>query len=102
MCGDSKTLLGGAHLDQALERTDAGMGGFRPGLVLAVCLALAAPALADDSGPCRHAEGSYDAAIGTYTVAPGDVLSAIAARFGLTVEVLEQQNALGNHQIQVG
>ena len=102
MSGDTKVLISAAHLDRTPRRTEAGTGRFQSGWVLAVCLALAGSALADDSGPRRHAEGSYDAATGTYTVAPGDDLGAIAQRFGLTVQALEQQNNLGSDQIQVG
>ena len=74
----------------------------RTAFVLALCLALAAPVQAADSGPRRHAEGSYDPATGTYTVAPGDVLGAIAQRFGLDLSTLEQQNGLGSEDIQIG
>ncbi len=74
----------------------------RPGLALAVCLALGAAVQAADGGPRHHAQGSYDPATGSYTVAPGDDLGAIALRFGVSLGTLEQENNLGSAQIQVG
>ncbi|MCG6941493.1 MAG: LysM peptidoglycan-binding domain-containing protein [Thiohalocapsa sp.] len=71
-------------------------------LALALYLALAAPVQAADNGPRQHAEGSYDPATGIYTVAAGDVLGAIARRFGLSLSALEQQNDLSSTQIKVG
>jgi hypothetical protein len=73
----------------------------RAGLVLALCLVLA-PTQGADGEPRRHARGSYDPSTGIYRVAPGDRLGAIAQRFGLTVNALEERNNLSSDQIQVG
>lgn len=71
-------------------------------LASALGLVLAAAVQAADGGPRHHAQGAYDAATGTYTVAPGDELGAIALRFGVSVGALEQQNALSSSRIQRG
>jgi len=74
-------------------------------LVLAVALAVAGvagAAQAADGGPRHHAQGTYDAASGVYTVAPGDDLGDIAQRFGVSVAALEQGNGLQSSSIQVG
>jgi LysM repeat protein len=56
-------------------------------LGLIVCLAFTQPALADTS----------------YTVQPGDTLTRIAARFGVTIEALVRANQLANPNVlQVG
>ena len=78
------------------------LGRILAGPLLAVSLMSPAPLRAADSGPRAHAEGSYDAATGTYTVAPGDVLGAIAQRFGLSLSALERQNDLRSEQIRIG
>ncbi len=58
--------------------------------------------LAVDTGPRAHARGSFDAATGVYTVVGGDDLGPIAARFGMSLAQIEQQNGLSSDQIQVG
>ncbi len=70
-------------------------------LLLASGLALA-EVKAADGGPQPHAQGPFDPAAGAYTVAIGDDLSSIAARFGLSVAEIEQQNGLGSDLIRVG
>jgi len=70
-------------------------------LAIAACLWLGA-AQAADSGPRHHAEGRYDAASGTYTVAPGDDLDGIAERLGVSVGELRSTNNLTSDIIDVG
>lgn len=97
-------VLVSPHRTRAAGRAAASarLALWRCGLALAFCLAFAAGARAGDGGSRHHAEGSYDAATGIYTVAAGDELGAIALRFGVSVSALEQQNALSSSQIQVG
>lgn len=59
-------------------------------------------AQAADSGARRHAQGGYDAADATYTVAGGDSLNAIAERFGMTVDAIKVDNTLQSDEIGVG
>jgi arylsulfatase A-like enzyme/LysM repeat protein len=66
------------------------------------CLAFATIATAGDTGPRRHAEGSYHAASSTYEVAKGDDLEAIAARFGMTLAALMEQNGLSSDALVIG
>ena len=61
-----------------------------------------ASAQAADSGPAPHARGPYDPSTGVYTVVSGDAAGAIAARFGLSLDQLDQQNGLANNLLQVG
>lgn len=70
-------------------------------LLLTTGLALGAVQAADGR-PQRHAQGPFDPATGSYTVVGGDDLSHIAARFGLSVAQIEQQNGLSSDRIQVG
>ena len=58
--------------------------------------------VAADNGPSAHARGGFDAATGVYTVVSGDALGAIAARFGMSLAQIDQQNGLSSNQIQVG
>ncbi len=99
--------------EKALEhsgrpKAGGGVGGrvrgalARSGLALAFALAVTAALQAADGGPRPHAEGSYNASAGTYQVAPGDNLGAIAQRFGLSLSTLEKQNNLSSTQIRVG
>ena len=74
----------------------------RPLLFVVLATLLASHTLAADNGPSAHARGSFDAATGVYTVATGDALGAIAARFGMSLSQIDQQNALSSNQIQVG
>jgi LysM repeat protein len=57
---------------------------------------------AADTGPRRHAQGSYDASADRYTVAAGDALSGIALRFGTDVDGLRTLNKLSGDRIVVG
>ncbi len=53
------------------------------------------------SGGAQYANGTY-ANFGTYivyTVAPGDVLSGIALRFGVTVSKIQQWNSIKNSNV---
>ncbi|MGB5830517.1 MAG: LysM peptidoglycan-binding domain-containing protein [Thiohalocapsa sp.] len=59
-------------------------------------------ALAAADGPRAHARGGFDPASGVYTVVSGDALGAIAARFGMSLAQIDQQNALSSNQIRVG
>jgi len=52
--------------------------------------------------PPQHARGYYDPEDGTYLIAPGDDLFAIAERFGTTVDVLQQANGLDSSDIEAG
>jgi LysM repeat protein len=52
--------------------------------------------------PPKHARGFYDPSNGTYLIAPGDDLFAIAERFGTSVEVLEQTNSVKSDKIEAG
>ncbi len=52
--------------------------------------------------PPRHAAGIYDPDTGTYQIAKGDDLSAIAERFGTTVNALEEANGLQSSEIIAG
>jgi len=52
--------------------------------------------------PPKHARGYYDPDNGTYVVAPGDDLYAIAKRFGTTVEAIGEANAMTSNKIEVG
>ena len=70
-------------------------------LALAACFA-AGSVQAADSEPRRHAEGTYDAASGVYTVVAGDDLSTIAERLGVTVAALKEQNKLRSDKIEIG
>ncbi len=71
-------------------------------LLIAGFALIGAGALAADGGARAHAEGQYDASTNTYTVAAGDELSAIAERFGATVDALEAQNKFTSDKITVG
>ncbi len=68
-------------------------------LLLFLC---ATGAEAGDRGPQQHARGGYDAASGTYEVAPGDDLDAIARRFDVSVESLRGANTLASDTIDIG
>jgi arylsulfatase len=70
-------------------------------LAVAACFAFGSVQAAD-SGPRQHAEGSYDAASGVYTVVAGDDLSTIAERLGVTVAALKEQNKLRSDTIEIG
>ncbi len=52
--------------------------------------------------PPKHARGYYDTDAGTYVVAPGDDLYAIAKRFGTTVEAIGEANAMTSNKIEAG
>ncbi len=52
--------------------------------------------------PPPHAQGFYDPDTGTYLIAEGDDLSAIAERFGTTVAALEEANGLTSSLIIAG
>lgn len=52
--------------------------------------------------PPKHAAGYYNPDTGIYTIAEGDDLSAIAERFGTTVEALEEENILPDSKIIAG
>jgi LysM repeat protein len=52
--------------------------------------------------PPPHAAGFYDPDTGTYVIAEGDDLSAIAERFGTTVAALEEANDLQSSEIIAG
>jgi len=52
--------------------------------------------------PPQHARGYYEPDSGTYLVAPGDDLFAIAERFGTTVDALQQANGLDSSDIEAG
>lgn len=71
-------------------------------LFLVLVTLVASHTLAADNGPSAHARGRFDAATGVYTVVSGDALSAIAARFGMSLAQIDQQNDLSTNQIQVG
>ncbi len=72
-----------------------------PILLLAAAL-ITSSALGADNGPRAHARGGFDAATGVYTVVSGDDLGPVAARFGMSLPQIEQQNGLSSDQIQVG
>jgi len=70
----------------------------RPLLFLVLATLLASHTVAADNGPGAHARGGFDAATGVYTVVSGDTLGAIAARFGMSLAQIDQQNDLStNH-----
>jgi LysM repeat protein len=71
-------------------------------LFVVLATLLASHTLAADNGPSAHARGSFDAATGVYTAVSGDALGATAARFGMSLAEIDQQNALSSNQIQVG
>ena len=52
--------------------------------------------------PPEHARGYYDPDSGTYLIAPGDDLYAIAKRFGTTVEAIGEANAMTSNKIEAG
>jgi len=52
--------------------------------------------------PPKHARGYYDPDSGTYVIASGDDLFAIAERFATTVEALQQANGLDSNEIEAG
>ena len=52
--------------------------------------------------PPKHAKGYFEADAGTYVVAPGDDLYAIAKRFGTTVEAIGEANAMTSNKIEAG
>lgn len=52
--------------------------------------------------PPPHARGFYDPSSGTYSIASGDDLYAIAKRFGTSVEALQQANGLKSAEIKAG
>ncbi|MCG6862337.1 MAG: LysM peptidoglycan-binding domain-containing protein, partial [Chromatiaceae bacterium] len=70
-------------------------------LTLIVCF-VAGGLQAADSGSRHHAQGTFDAATGTYEVAKGDDLDAIAERFGVTLQELTKANKLSSTEIEVG
>jgi len=74
----------------------------RPFRLFALAALFGSSALAANNGPSAHARGGFDAATGVYTVVSGDALGAIAARFGMSLAQIDQQNALSSNQIQVG
>jgi hypothetical protein len=93
---------------QTLQRKRPSIAGHRAvfsvlALTAAITLGLAlGSAQAADSGARRHAQGGYDAANATYTVAEGDRLSAIAERFGMTIDAIKADNKLQSDEIGVG
>jgi LysM repeat protein len=93
---------------QTLQRKRPSIAGHRAvfsvlALTAAITLGLAlGSAQAADSGARRHAQGGYDAANATYTVAEGDRLSAIAERFGTTIDAIKADNKLQSDEIGVG
>lgn len=52
--------------------------------------------------PPKHARGYYNPDAGTYLIAPGDDLYAIAKRFGTTVEAIGEANAMTSDKIEAG
>jgi LysM repeat protein len=52
--------------------------------------------------PPKHARGYYDPDAGTYLIAPGDDLYAIAKRFGTTVEAIGEANTMTSNKIEAG
>ncbi len=73
----------------------ASANGIRNADVLSVGRSLTVPSGLRGRGP--------DALSGTYTVRPGDTLSAVAARFGVSIGSIVRQNGLGSaHQIFIG
>ena len=52
--------------------------------------------------PPKHAKGYYDPDSGTYLIAEGDDLYAIAKRFGTTVEAIGEANAMTSNKIEAG
>ena len=66
----------------------AGVNGIRNADVLSVGRSLTVPSGLRSRGP--------DAMSGTYTVRPGDTLSAIAGRFGVSIGSIVRQNGLGS------
>ena len=52
--------------------------------------------------PPEHARGYFDPDAGTYLIAPGDDLYAIAKRFGTTVEAIGEANAMTSNKIEAG
>jgi LysM repeat protein len=62
--------------------------------LVAMALICSAVLAAKDGGARRHAKGEYDAATHTYVVAPGDDLTHIGRRFGISVSELKTLNAL--------
>jgi LysM repeat protein len=52
--------------------------------------------------PPKHARGYYDPDAGTYLIAAGDDLYAIAKRFGTTVEAIGEANAMTSNKIEAG
>lgn len=71
------------------------------GLGLGLGLGAAYGAVAD-TGPRNHAQGQYEVATTFYIVAVSDDLSAIAERFGVSVDELKQQNKLASNTIDAG
>ncbi len=52
--------------------------------------------------PPKHARGYYDPENGTYVIAEGDDLIAIAERFGTTVGAIREANGLTSSKIEAG
>jgi LysM repeat protein len=52
--------------------------------------------------PPKHARGYYDPENGTYVIAEGDDLIAIAERFGTTVGAIGEANGLTSSKIEAG
>ena len=52
--------------------------------------------------PPKHAKGYYDPDSGTYLIAEGDDVYAIAKRFGTTVEAIGEVNAMTSSKIEAG
>ena len=50
----------------------------------------------------KHAKGYYDPDSGTYLIAEGDDVYAIAKRFGTTVEAIGEVNAMTSSKIEAG
>ncbi len=68
----------------------------------AIALVGAGTLAAADSAARPHAKGEYDAATQTYTIAPGDDLTHIGRRFGISVRELQTRNGLTGDRIPIG
>lgn len=89
------------HLDHCRSRTPrTTLRAAAPALALMLCLA--AGSLLADQGPQPHADGKYDAAKGTYLVAPGDDLFSISKRLGVPAETIKADNAMTSDQVNAG
>ena len=93
---------------QTIRRKDPSIAGHRTAVsvlaltaIITLGLALGS-ARAADGGARRHAQGGYDAADAVYVVAEGDRLSAIAERFGITIDAIKADKKLQSDEIAVG